>query len=186
MGNSLGLPIDEINQTAARTLDTFTPAYLKAFAAALVKAEIAKKNAEPRPYALAAAPTPSEPLKEGFATKLGAVRKNWQKRYFVAMNEVSGRHFCGADSELRHFAGPCACSTGWCMLCCCTWRCMPEPVQLSLECWSSRNTRLFHAQPQHPSRGEHTRYRGQHMWLRGRLIQVVVGAAHSSCWALYH
>lgn len=44
--------------------------------------------AEESSYQLIDAPLATEPLKQDFMVKLGAVRKNWKKRWFVAYNEA--------------------------------------------------------------------------------------------------
>jgi hypothetical protein len=81
MGNTIPkIPTEEIGRIAETTMKTFTPQYLKHANVAIVKQAKLKSQAQPSKYLLEDAPTPSEPLKTGYLTKLGAVRKNWKKR----------------------------------------------------------------------------------------------------------
>lgn len=91
MGNIPGspeFPFADIQRIASEVMGTFGPEYTKQYALSL----IAKLEAELEPdnepdWQLKSPPPASEPLMEGWATKQGAVRQSWKRRYFVALNE---------------------------------------------------------------------------------------------------
>mmetsp|Transcript_70890 Transcript_70890/g.125252 ORF Transcript_70890/g.125252 Transcript_70890/m.125252 type:complete len:574 (-) Transcript_70890:334-2055(-) len=96
MGNIPGMPeipTPEIKEIAEQTMKTFTPIYVKSYGIGLINKlkrqadEKAGTTSGPE-WQLLTPPIPSEPLHEGWMTKLGAVKKNWKKRYFVAKNQA--------------------------------------------------------------------------------------------------
>lgn len=95
MGNKVPgmpeMPMADIQACAEEVMTTFVPIYTKSYAIGLVdklKAEAAAAAAggDADPPQLRTPPIPSEWLKEGWLVKLGAVKKNWKKRWFVAKN----------------------------------------------------------------------------------------------------
>lgn len=92
MGGALGIPempMDDINRIAKEVLDTFVPLYVKSYAILLMdKLKAEADPPTPVDWHLRTPPIPAEPLLEGWLTKLGAVKQNWKRRYFVATNEA--------------------------------------------------------------------------------------------------
>lgn len=89
--------LGEIKELVEKMLTVFTPLYVKEYGVALITQEKEKrKPADVIPYHLFTMPVPSDPIKAGFMLKLGEVRKNWKKRYFVLMNEAD-------NYEARYF-----------------------------------------------------------------------------------
>ena len=92
MGNVPGMPempMADIQRIMGEVCGTFTPIYIKSYALGLI--EKLKREADPgTPLAwqLRTPPIPDEILKEGWITKLGAVKQNWKRRYFVATNQA--------------------------------------------------------------------------------------------------
>lgn len=85
-------PIDEETKAAMQekiqeTMTTFGAQYTNSFKNALIN-HCSEEAGETSDYQLIDAPLASDPLKEDFMMKLGAVRKNWKKRWFVAYNEA--------------------------------------------------------------------------------------------------
>jgi hypothetical protein len=84
-------PLDEetkaqMQEKIQETMTTFATNYTNSFKNALISK--CSEEAEESPYQLIDAPLATDPLKEDFMMKLGAVRKNWKKRWFVAYNEA--------------------------------------------------------------------------------------------------
>jgi len=75
----------EIQNIIKSVLEVFTKEYVKHYALGLVKKAEDDATKEPGPdWKLMVRPDgPSEPLKTGILIKKGALKKNWQKRYFV-------------------------------------------------------------------------------------------------------
>lgn len=120
MGNKVSgpaFPQDAVAAAAARALNVFGPLFIKAYAvqvARRLKAEheaslagtgaaalaaspaAAASGASPfaRPlppaYRLEAPPVAMEPLEKGYVTKLGEIKRNWKRRFFVATEEADG------------------------------------------------------------------------------------------------
>jgi len=89
--------LGEIKELVEKMMTTFTPLYVKEFGVAMITSEKEKrKTAEVIPYHLFSMPVPSDPIKVGFMEKLGEVRKNWKKRFFVLMNQAD-------NYEARYF-----------------------------------------------------------------------------------
>ena len=111
MGNKQTLPsfpTEAVVTETVRTLNTFGPLYLKAYAlAAAAKAradhDVGRKGEEAvearEGFRLLKPPTATEPLERGWLTKLGAIKKNWKRRYFVACEEAD--NFCIYYFEVR-------------------------------------------------------------------------------------
>jgi len=86
-------PAEDIVRIATDVMTVFTPEYVKAFPAQVVletKRRMTKEasKGDGEEWQLRKPPKPDEPLLEGFFEKRGAVRTNWKKRYFVAMNKA--------------------------------------------------------------------------------------------------
>lgn len=82
------MPVDDINRIAKEVLDVFVPIYIKSYSLLLIeKLKAEADGAAPSRLQLRTPPIPDEPIHEGWMTKLGAVKKNWKRRYFVATNE---------------------------------------------------------------------------------------------------
>lgn len=84
-------PIDEetkaeMQEKIQETMTTFGANYTNSFKNALIAH--CQEEADDSEYQLIDAPLATEPLKSDFMIKLGAVRKNWKKRWFVAYNEA--------------------------------------------------------------------------------------------------
>jgi len=92
MGQVPGVPVKEIQECAEEVMKTFTPLYAKSYALGLI--EKLKMEADAKAagggfeWQLKTPPIPSETLKEGWMEKLGEVRRNWKRRYFVATNQA--------------------------------------------------------------------------------------------------
>lgn len=82
--------MDEINRVVSEVLDTFVPIFFKSCAIAEAKrvGGAPAAAASGSKWQLLTPPMQAEPLLEGWATKLGEVKQNWKRRYFVAMNEA--------------------------------------------------------------------------------------------------
>jgi len=78
----------EMQQKIEETMKTFGSNYTMSFKDSLIN-NVMKKSEEEKgsEFQLIEAPLSEEPLKQDFMIKLGAVRKNWKKRWFVASNE---------------------------------------------------------------------------------------------------
>jgi len=86
----MAFPIDastkqEIQDLIKNVLGTFTLQYVKFYALGMVKKAETEAGADPGPdWKLQSREDKStEPLKTGFLTKEGAIRKSWKKRFFV-------------------------------------------------------------------------------------------------------
>eukprot|EP01029_Cantina_marsupialis_P027229 TRINITY_DN755174_c0_g1_i1.p1 TRINITY_DN755174_c0_g1~~TRINITY_DN755174_c0_g1_i1.p1 ORF type:complete len:549 (+),score=161.02 TRINITY_DN755174_c0_g1_i1:49-1695(+) len=107
MGNIPGVPdfpADGIKECAEQVMSTFAPEYTKQFALHLVKQIEMEKNKPKEPdFHLLTAPADKEPLMEGWIVKQGAIRKNWKKRYFVAMNKADNFviHYFKSESDKK-------------------------------------------------------------------------------------
>lgn len=89
------IPTEAILDVAKSTMTTFTPYYIKGYAAELVRQLKLEAEATPSPYQLLDYELPKEPLKTGMLTKQGAIRKSWKDRYFVIYN--------AADNYIVHY-----------------------------------------------------------------------------------
>lgn len=92
MGNIPGLPdfpADEVGRIAGDVMGVFSPMFVKAYPAMLVRNKKDKMDEEEGggpSHQLRQPPTPTEPLLEGSFNKRGDVRLSWKSRYFKAMN----------------------------------------------------------------------------------------------------
>jgi hypothetical protein len=90
MGNVGGMPefpAEDVKRIANEVMSVFVPVYVKQFGVALIqKLEMDAEGEDESEMQLKEQPVPSEPLKEGWFEKRGAVRKGWKRRYFVALN----------------------------------------------------------------------------------------------------
>jgi len=89
MGVGVSNPVDastkqEIEELIKAILKTFTTEYVKWYALYLVKRIKLDAAMEPSPYKLLERPPATEPLRTGWMTKEGGLRKSWKKRFFVA------------------------------------------------------------------------------------------------------
>jgi len=105
-------PIDDdkqkqIEECITTVMGTFAKAYPMAYAVALfnkVKEETLSTD-EPSEYQLEARPEKersTEPLKTGFLTKEGAIRKSWKKRFFVIRPDYKVEYY---DKEETYKSG---------------------------------------------------------------------------------
>jgi len=90
-------PLDEetkaqMQETIQDTMSTFTAKYTMSYKDMLIAK--CQKESEETSYQLVDAPQATEILCKGWMMKLGAVRKNWKKRWFVAMNEDQNYKIC--------------------------------------------------------------------------------------------
>jgi hypothetical protein len=88
---STPFPRDAVVECCVKVVNLFGPIYLKAYALALLD-EQAKaapgSGTAASVLALQRPPVAKEPLEKGWLTKLGDVKKNWKRRWFVAMEEA--------------------------------------------------------------------------------------------------
>jgi hypothetical protein len=103
-------PLDEetkaqMQEKITETMTTFGSAYTGAFKSALIS-HCQKEADEDTSYQLVDAPLASEPLKSAWMMKLGSVRKNWKKRWFVVFNEADNFNVgYYADDKLKKKKG---------------------------------------------------------------------------------
>ena len=87
------LPHDSVVDCCTKVVNTFAPIYIKLLAIAQVDEEshrLTRTSAvASRPaLVLLRPPVATEPLEKGWMTKLGGIKKNWKRRYFVAKEEA--------------------------------------------------------------------------------------------------
>ena len=79
---------ERVKACAAEVMNRFSEEYPSCYKTSLVKSIKANQPTDgPPPYQLVDPPPMDQVLKEGWMLKLGGVRKNWKKRWFVAHNE---------------------------------------------------------------------------------------------------
>ncbi|XP_065198474.1 PH domain-containing protein DDB_G0267786-like [Sycon ciliatum] len=106
MGNIVGGPLNEAKQQEIKELIEavllkFTEQYTKVYAVALLDKVIEEISEQPEEWQLLERPEasrPTEPLKQGYLTKQGAVRKNWLKRYFVVRADYKIEYYESEDA----------------------------------------------------------------------------------------
>lgn len=108
MGNKVPgmpeMPMADIQACAEEVMTTFVPIYTKSYAIGLVdklkaEADAAAATPDSDPPQLRTPPIADEWLKEGWLTKLGAVKKNWKKRWFVATNAADNYRIMYFEKE---------------------------------------------------------------------------------------
>jgi hypothetical protein len=101
MGNKQSgqtFPSDAVVAQTIKTINIFGPLYVKAYSIAVARKlqrdndlerQAADRSAVNKEgYMLDRPPVATEPLERGWMTKLGEVKKNWKRRYFVAKEEA--------------------------------------------------------------------------------------------------
>lgn len=102
MGNKASgpqFPTDEVVAITSNVVEVFAPVFVKAYSAAVVRRlkrehdveHLGADAANPAGLELQQPPVATEPLHGGWMVKLGAVKTNWKRRFFVATNEVRVR-----------------------------------------------------------------------------------------------
>ncbi|XP_065830133.1 PH domain-containing protein DDB_G0267786-like [Oscarella lobularis] len=110
MGISFSNPVGddkqaEIKELIEAVLKTFTLQYTKAYGIELLKKIKADVQAEPPSWQLLERPSGSfkKPLKTGYLTKQGAVRKSWLRRFFVVRADYKIEYY--EDEEIYNKGG---------------------------------------------------------------------------------
>lgn len=100
MGNKASgqtFPTDAVIAECVRACNVFGPLFVKAYSIALVRKlqrehdlehDGAERVMNKEGYRLERPPTATEPMEKAYVTKLGEIKKNWKRRFFVATEEA--------------------------------------------------------------------------------------------------
>jgi hypothetical protein len=100
MGNkasSQSFPTEAVIAQVVKTVNTFGPLLVKGYGIAVIRKlqqlheeehEGGDASAEADGFLLERPPVATEPMERGWITKLGDIKKNWKRRYFVATEEA--------------------------------------------------------------------------------------------------
>lgn len=108
---STAFPQDLVVACCIRVVNVFGPIFVRALAISVLDDQAKASSPSSRPASAGAAlslqrpPVATEPLERGWLTKLGDVKKNWKKRFFVATEEAGELRSCSVRVSRSYCPG---------------------------------------------------------------------------------